>query len=540
MSVKHLWIQQIAPVFSICLLLAACQTAIPKEKPTMTTSFDPTQVAAALTNLQNVIPAPAAVSPGGGIFTLADPSPIYVDPGSDEVKSVGEYLAGKLSPATGYSLPVLPAAGTLLPGRITLTTAGADPALGAEGYELTITPESVTLSAAQPAGLFHGVQTIRQLLPSRIESATVQPGPWFLPTVVLRDSPRFVWRGMMLDVARHFFGVADVEKLIDLMAYYKMDRLHLHLTDDQGWRIEIKSWPDLTRIGGQTEVGGGAGGFYTQEDYRAIVAYAQSRYILVIPEIDMPGHVNAALASYPELNCTGVAAPINTSIDVGYSSLCMEKDITFQFATDVLREIAALTPGPYLHIGGDEAAATTADQYIDFIQRIQGLARTNGKQAIGWEEIARAKLLPTTIAQHWNSDLAQQAADQGSDVIFSPSDRTYMDMKYEENTELGLIWAGYINVDRAYTWDPATVLKGFPVNHILGLESPIWSETLQTLQDIEYMVFPRLIGYAEIGWSPQAGRTWPGYRDRLAAHGPRLAFMNVNFFRSPIVPWKQS
>jgi hexosaminidase len=327
--------------------------------------------------------------------------------------------------------------------------------------------------------------------------------------------------------------------MIDLLAYYKMDRLHLHLTDDQGWRIEIKSWPNLTKIGGSTAVGGGPGGFYTQEDYQAIVAYAQSRYIMIIPEIDMPGHVNAALASYPELNCNGIAAKINTSIDVGYSSLCVEKDITFQFITDVIGEISALTPGSYLHIGGDEAAATTIDQYIDFIQRVQGLIQTNGKQAIGWEEIARAKLLNSTIAQHWNSSLAQQAADQGSDVIFSPSDRTYMDMKYEESTELGLIWAGYINVDRAYNWDPATVLEGFPVNHILGLEAPLWSETLQTPQDVEYMAFPRLIGYAEIGWSPQASRAWAGYRGRLAAHGPRLTLMNVNFFRSPIVPWKQ-
>jgi hexosaminidase len=519
-------------------ILAACQTVTPKGHPTMTTSFDPTQVAAALDNLRNVIPAPAVVSSGGGIFTLVNPTPIYVDPGSDEVKSIGEYLADRLSPATGYNLPVLPATGTPLPGRIVLTASGADPSLGAEGYDLIINSESITVRAPQPAGLFHGIQTLRQLFPPRIENAAVQPGPWFLPAVTLRDFPRYGWRGMMLDVARHFFGVAEVEKLIDMMAYYKMDRLHLHLTDDQGWRIEIKSWPELTKIGSSTAVGGGPGGFYTQDDYKAIVAYAQSRYVMIVPEIDMPGHVNAALASYPELNCSGVAAEINTSIDVGYSSLCVEKDITFQFVSDVIGEISALTPGPYLHIGGDEAAATTADQYIDFIQRVQGLARTNGKQAIGWEEIARAKLLPTTVAQHWNSSLARQAADQGSNVIFSPADRAYMDMKYDGGTKLGLDWAGDINVDCAYTWDPETDLSGFPVNRILGVEAPLWSETLVTLKDVEYMAFPRLIGYAEIGWSPQAGRTWVSYRDRLATHGPRLTLMNVNFFRSPMVPWK--
>ena len=538
MFAKRSTFKQFVLILPAVLLLAACQKKNSQGNATMTTTFDPTQVAEAMSNLHNVIPAPAAVQPGGGIFTLVDPTPIYVDPASDEVKTIGQYLADHMKPATGYSLPVLPAAGTLLPGRITLTTSGADSSLGAEGYELAITPDSVTLHAAQPAGLFHGVQTIRQLFPARVESATVQPGPWFLPAVVMRDDPRFVWRGMMLDVARHFFGMEDIKTLIDRMAYYKLNRLHLHLTDDQGWRIEIKSWPNLTKIGGSTEVGSGPGGFYTQEEFKEIVAYAQSRYIMIIPEIDMPGHVNAALASYPELNCSGVAPAPRIDIGVGYSSLCVDKDITFQFAYDVIGEISALTPGPYIHIGGDEAAATPMDQYIDFIQRIQGSARSHGKQAIGWEEIARAKLLTTTIAQQWTSDLALQAADQGSDVIFSPADRAYLDMKYDPGTDLGQNWAGYVNVDRAYTWDPATVLSGFPINHILGVEAPLWSETLQNLEDVEYMTFPRLIGYAEIGWSPQEGRTWAGYRDRLATHGPRLTYMHVNFYRSPEVQWK--
>ena len=532
-------LQRIAAMLSIIFFLAGCQKEKLQGNPTMKTSFDPTQAAQALSNLQNIIPAPAEVHSSGGIFKLADHTPIYVDPGSAEGKIIGMYLADHLKPATGYALPVLPAAGTLPPGRITLTAAGADLGLGAEGYELVITTDSLTLRAPHAAGLFHGVQTIRQLFPAGIESPAVQSGPWFLPTLTIRDYPRYEWRGMMLDVARHFFAVADVEKLIDLLAYYKMDRLHLHLTDDQGWRIEIKSWPDLARIGGATEVGGGPGGYYTQEDYKEIVAYAQSRYIMVVPEIDMPGHVNAALASYPELNCSGVAAEPHTGIDVGFSSLCLDKEITYQFADDVLGEISALTPGPYIHIGGDEAAASKPDQYIGFIQRVQASLRSSGKQAVGWEEIAKAKLLTTTIAQHWNSDLALQAADQGAEVIFSPADRAYMDMKYDESTQLGLIWAGYINVNRGYTWDPATNLNGFPINHILGVEAPLWSETLQTLQDVEYMAFPRLIGYAEIGWSQQTVRDWNGYRDRLAAHGPRLTLMNVNFFHSPEVPWKE-
>ena len=226
-----------------------------------------------------------------------------------------------------------------------LTTVGSDPALGEEGYELTIAPDGVTITAAGPAGLFYGVQTLRQLLPPQIEQATAQAGPWTLPAGTIRDTPRFEWRGAMLDVARHFFGVADVKRYIDLLAYYKLNRLHLHLSDDQGWRIAINSWPNLAEYGGSTQVGGGAGGYYTQAEYADIVAYAQQRYIMIIPEIDLPGHTNAALASYAELNCNDVAPPLYTGTEVGFSSLCADKAITYTFVDDVMRELAALTPG---------------------------------------------------------------------------------------------------------------------------------------------------------------------------------------------------
>ncbi|HAL55124.1 MAG TPA: beta-N-acetylhexosaminidase, partial [Bacteroidetes bacterium] len=423
-------------------------------------------------------------------------------------------------------------------GSIFLTTKGGDPTLGEEGYLLTISPDLVTVQAHQPAGLCRGIQTIRQLLPAAIERPSVQPGPWGMAVVTIRDHPRFVWRGAMLDVARHFFSVTDVRRFIDLIEYYKMNRLHLHLSDDQGWRLEVHSWPRLATYGGSTQVGGGRGGYYTQSEYSDIVTYAQRRHITVVPEIDMPGHTNAALASYAVLNCDGVARPLYTGIGVGFSSLCVSKETTYTFIDDVIRELAILTPGPFIHIGGDEAPGSQAD-YSRFVERVQTIVQRHGKQMIGWEEIAQARLHSSSIAQHWYSSLAQRAVQQGSKVIMSPASRAYLDMKYDNATPLGQVWAGVIDVEKAYTWDPASQVSGVTEASILGIEAPLWTETLQTISDIEYMTLPRLAGYAEIGWSPLAGRNWDEYKTRLGSHGPRLTAMGVNFYKSAQVPWLQ-
>lgn len=500
-------------------------------------SFDTVSSSLAST-VETLIPVPASVKPAGGTFALSAGATINVQPDSDEVKGIGLYLAERLAPATGFKIQVLAASEAPKSGSILLTTVGGDSTLGDEGYELTITPDRVTLVAPKPAGLFYGVQTLRQLLPPAIERADLQPGPWTLPSGTIRDFPRFAWRGTMLDVARHFFKVDDLKRYIDLMAYYKLNRFHLHLTDDQGWRLRIESWPRLATYGGSTEVGRGPGGHYTQKDYTEIVAYAQSRYITVVPEIDMPGHTNAALASYAELNCDGVARSLYTGIKVGFSSLCVGKEITYKFVDDVVREIAALTPGPYIHIGGDESSATKTADYITFVEKVQAIVKSHGKQVIGWEEIAGAKLLPTSIAQHWTSDLAQKAVQQGAKVIMSPASKTYLDMKYDRSTALGQDWAGLIEVQTGYDWDPARLLDGVSERDILGLEASLWSETLKTLEDIEFMTFPRLPGCAEIGWSPVSGRNWSEYRIRLGAHGLRLAGLGVRFYRSPQVPWQ--
>ena len=342
----------------------------------------------------------------------------------------------------------------------------------------------------------------------------------------------------MLDVARHFFGVEDVERFIDQMAYYKLNRLHLHLTDDQGWRIAIDAWPELAAHGGSTAVGGDPGGFLTRAEYAEIVAYAEQQYVVIVPEIDMPGHTNAALASIPDLNCDGEAPPLYIGIEVGFSSLCVEKEVTYHFVDDVLRELASLTPGPYLHIGGDEAQSTSEADYRSFVERVQSIVEAHGKRMIGWEEIARADLHPQSIAQHWSSDLAARAVDQGVQVILSPASRAYLDMQYDSTTPLGPHWAGYIEVRDAYDWDPATLVPGIAEKDILGVEAPLWTETVRTRADIDHMAFPRLAAIAEVAWSPSEANSWANFRERLAGHGPRLTAMGVGFYRSPQIDWE--
>jgi hexosaminidase len=483
-----------------------------------------------------IIPKPFSIEPAGDAFVLTATTQILVEPATSELSQVGRYLAGKLRPATGFTLPVAAAAGGAATSQITLTLRGGEPSLGPEGYTLSVTPDQVTLTAIQPAGLFRGVQTLRQLLPPAIESASPQAGPWTVPTGVIRDKPRFAWRGVMLDVARHFFGVDQVKRYIDLLAQYKISRLHLGLANDQGWRLMIQSWPKLALYGGSTAVGGGRGGFYTQADYTELAAYAQSRYMTLIPELDMPGHIQAALASYPELNPGGVAPALFTGTKVGFSTLAIHADITWRFLQDVIGEVAALTPGPYLHIGGDEAWSTPLADYVAFIDRLQPLVEAQGKQMIGWDEICSARLGPSVIVQKWRIDPKLPAARADVKYILSPADRAYLDMKYNVGTPLGQDWAGFVDLPEAYTWDPARDFAGLTEDNVLGIEAALWTETLETMADVEFMTFPRLPGLAEIGWSEAAGRSWDEYRQRLGCHVARLRAGGVNFYRSAALP----
>lgn len=515
------------------------------------------------TNLANesIIPQPVSVTATGKGFVLSSGTTIYVQEGNAELSALGNYLASRLTSITGFTNTVEPVSKAPSEGIYLQTSAGQD-SPGAEGYVLDISKKLVDIKANQPAGVFYGIQTLCQLFPIGPKEPRENPeiDRWRIAAGTIRDFPRYAWRGSMLDVARHFFSVEDVKRYIDLISYYKMNVLHLHLSDDQGWRIEIKSWPNLTVHGGSTEVGGGEGGYYTQEQYKDIVAYAQSRYITIVPEIDLPGHINAALASYGELN-GGTIVPVEgrvtsrmstqgilgekskptelyTGTEVGWSTLRIEKPETFKFVNDVIRELAAITPGSYIHIGGDEAHVTKKKDYIAFINQFKDIVKANGKKMIGWEEIAQANVDSTVIAQHWSSaEHAKTAAEKGASLILSPSTKVYLDMQYDSTTKLGLHWAAYIEVDDAYAWDPITQLEGVEPKQILGVEAPLWSETVTNMDEVEYMLFPRLPGVAEIGWSPAQGRNWEEYKRRLANHGPRMKAWGIDFYPSARVDW---
>ncbi|MEO5761624.1 MAG: family 20 glycosylhydrolase [Vicinamibacteria bacterium] len=520
--------------------VAGARQAAPPNSPTASPTSSPTTTMAPPSPLRpGLVPLPVSVTwIDGQSFTVTPASAILVPPNDLRAALVAALLSGWMTTIGSSGPSVLPTSASSRTGAIVLSV---DPSSGngSEGYELSVSAAGVRITASTAAGLFYGAQTLRQLLPPYLEHKAARPQPIVIPAVEILDKPRFEWRGAMLDVARHFFGPSDVKRYLDLMALHKLNRLHLHLSDDQGWRIEIKSWPNLTAVGGRTQVGGGRGGFFTQIEYAEIVAYARDRFIDIIPEIDMPGHTNAALASYAELNCDKVAPPAYTDIRVGFSSLCVADVLTYKFIDDVVREIGALTPGSYFHVGGDEVRKLTAAEYESFIYRVQDIVESRGKKMIGWDEVAMATLHPASVIQHWRpgTKLTQVTAG-GVRLIMSPGNRTYLDMQYDAATPLGLSWAGRIEVKDAYSWDPATLMEGVGESAVIGVEGPLWSETLSTMRDVETMAYPRLAVLAEVGWTAQSRRAWEDFRVRLGALGPRWQALGINFYRSPQIPWR--
>ncbi|MBX3091369.1 MAG: beta-N-acetylhexosaminidase [Cryobacterium sp.] len=483
-----------------------------------------------------LIPAPVSHIAGDGSFTIAPETRVAAP---SAARPVAEYLAEWLRKSTGFAVPV--AVGPASRGDI---SCGLEPGHPPNGYRLEADPTGIRITASDTAGLFAGVQTLRQLVPI---AADADSG-WSVPATTITDFPRFAYRGAMLDVARHFFGVDDVKRFIDAIALLKFNVLHLHLTDDQGWRLEIDGWPRLTSHGGSTQVGGGGGGFYTQADYSDIVDFARSRFVTIVPEIDVPGHTNSALASYPELTCDGQAPGLYEGIEVGFSSLCIDSERTYEFVADVLGQVAALTPGPWIHIGGDEALATPADDYIRFIDRASGIAAATGKTVIGWHEMGRSAGLPAgTIGEYWSfttpegdaADLSRRFVDNGGSLIMAPGDVAYLDMKYDASSALGLEWAkGPTSLEDAYGWDPADIVPGVEEADILGIEGPLWTETVTTLAEAERMAFPRIAALAEIAWSPRRERDFAGFADRMAGLGEHLSALGIAFERTPNVPWR--
>ncbi|MFP3466167.1 beta-N-acetylhexosaminidase [Leifsonia sp. SIMBA_070] len=421
-----------------------------------------------------------------------------------------------------------------------------------EGYTLEVAAEGVRIGAATPAGAFWGVQTLRQLLPAADTGDLLT-----VEAVRVHDHPRYAYRGAMLDVARHYFTPDEVRRFIDAIALLKVNHLHLHLTDDQGWRLQIESWPELTRIGGSTGSDGSRGGFYTQDEFREIVAYAAARHITVVPEIDMPGHTNAALASYPELNADGVAPPLYTGAQVGFSTLRTGDPTTQRFVRDVVREVAGLTPGPYLHIGGDECLSTTEADFAAFLTDAAQVIVANGKIPVGWQELGKVEGMPAgTIGQYWDfttprgnsAELALAFVRGGGAVILSPSNAAYLDIVYEDGDPIGLDWTGTpTTLGASYVWDPARVIPGLGEAHILGVEAPLWTETVATIDEVEDMVFPRLAAIAEIGWSPAPSDTEPvesardleEFAERVSRLSEHWDAAGTRYRRVPEVPWPE-
>jgi hexosaminidase len=474
-----------------------------------------------------LVPVPGIVDLGEGAFVLdADSSVGWSGGGVSEA----ELLASALRGPTGFPFSVVEGDGDI---QLVL-----DPALDVplEGYELDVDAGGVTITAPDTGGLFWGTQTLRQLLPPPTlgtDALDVAPA---IPFVHVEDAPRFEWRGFMIDVARHFFPVADLERLIDLLALHKLNRLHVHLTDDQGWRIEIASWPDLTAIGGSTEVGGGPGGFYTQAEWQALVAYGAARHITLVPEIDFPGHSHAALASYGELNEDGVPLDLYTGEGVITTPLWLEGEITYTFVEDVWTEMAAITPGPWVHIGGDEAIDATPEEYAAFLTWLQDVITAQGKTMIGWDEIGSVDLDPPYFAQYWwHPELAGDAAANGATIISSPPEHAYLEMIQSADATYGDEWAGIVTLQDAYVWNP--VPAGVDEIDVAGVEAALWTEWIDTVEKMDFMTWPRLCAIAEVGWTAEPD--WTRFRERMPLHGDRLDALGVGYYAAPEIAWRQ-
>ncbi|HUU98448.1 MAG TPA: family 20 glycosylhydrolase [Phycisphaerae bacterium] len=523
-----------------------------------------------------IVPRPVEMEVNPGDFELAPATEIFVYSQNKDVLPIAEFLAEQLEARTGYELDVAVPQYTGMrpnpPPEISLSDIPLrETALGVEGYTLTVHARSVHLRAAYPEGLFRGVHTLLQLLESRpgdAESAGAEHTSQFaIPMVRITDYPRYRWRGMLLDCGRHFMDKEFVKRYIDLLAYHKMNVLHWHLTEDQGWRIEIKKYPKLTEVGAWrdhvTERYDGAwryhvaeryGGFYTQEDIKEIVAYAKSRYITVVPEIEMPGHSMAALASYPELGCVGEGYKVATRWGVHSDVYCAGNDKVFVFLQDVLSEVIELFPSEYIHIGGDECpkerwkecakcqARIKAEGLEDehelqsyFIRRIEKFLNSKGRRLIGWDEILEGGLAPNATVQSWRGMAgAIAAATTGHDVISSPTSHCYLD--YAQVRMPGEpTWMGYLPLARTFSFEPTPKeLTPKQARHVLGVEGNMWTEHAPQSR-VDWQVFPRLCALAEVGWSPAELRSWDDFTRRMKVHYRRLDALGVTYFIPPPV-----
>jgi len=512
----------------------------------------------------SIIPQPANIQMKEGQFTLTPNTVIWT---TTATRALGSQLERYLEPATGYDFAIRSGAPT--GNRIVLKLDPTLSKLGDEGYVLDVARGAITIRAPKQAGIFYGIQSLRQLFPVEIfRDATVNGVAWTAPAVHIEDEPRFGWRGMHLDVSRHFMPKEFVKKFIDLLALHKMNSFHWHLTDDQGWRIEIKKYPRLTEVGAwrtQTVVGHQTsrddstkwqfdgirhGGFYTQNDVREIVAYARDRFVTVVPEIEMPGHALAAIAAYPQLGVTGQPADVGTRWGV-YANILNAEPSTIDFMEDVLTEVMTLFPSRFIHVGGDEAdkalwkVTPRIQERIKelglkdehelqswFIRQIDAFLTKHNRRLVGWDEILEGGLAPGATVMSWRGTQGGiDAARAGHDVIMAPTSHTYLDYYQSQNTAgepLGI--GGYLPIQTVYAFEPipAELEPQFRA-HILGGQGQVWTEYMPGPKQVEYMAYPRLTALAEVLWTPLERKDYRDFVDRLQTHLVRLSILDVAY-----------
>jgi hexosaminidase len=523
-----------------------------------------------------IIPLPQKIESREGGFVLQPTTRILVE--SDKPSTAitsANFLAEQLRKSTGYSLKVSTASAPEERGAILLVAKDAGTLLAAEGYELTVGQDSVVIRASASAGLFYGVQTLLELLPPEaLGSKLIRNVAWTIPAVHIEDQPRFVWRGFLLDVGRHFFSKGEIKQLFDVMALHKLNTFHWHLTDDQGWRLEINRYPRLTEVGAwRKSIGFGLdpkagaaygpdgryGGFYSQKDIRELVAYAESRHITIVPEIEMPGHASAALAAYPQFSCFG--GPYSTDQGVLPGVYCAGKDEVFEFLQNVLTEVCELFPGKYVHIGGDEVSPenwkkcpkclaresqeglkTEHELESYFIRRIEKFLNSHGRTLVGWSEIREGGLAQNATIMDWIGG-AVESAREGHDVVMTPTGYCYLDYYQSTNNETTEPRAigGFLPLKQVYAFEPMPPnLEPQFRSHIIGVQGNLWTEYIASLQHAEYMALPRLSAIAEVAWSQPGLRNFDDFMRRLEVQARRFDQLGINYRRASLKPSRGS
>jgi len=504
-----------------------------------------------LKNKISIIPKPVSMILGEGNFTITEQTVIESDP---KLIEVATYFRDLILPATGFNLEISNLKTDLTRSNtFYLKLNGELSNLSEEGYSLKINPQTVVLSASKPVGIFYGIQTIRQLLPIEIEKKKESSDiEWIIPSIEIEDYPRFSWRGYMLDEGRHFLGKEVVKQMVDLMTLFKLNMFHWHLTEDQGWRIEIKKYPLLTEVGSKrntTQIGGFISkktdntphkGYYTQDDIREIITYADEHFIKVIPEIDMPGHSLAALAAYPEFSCTGGPFEVQTTFGIKKDVYCIGKESTFKFLFDVLDEIIELFPSEIIHIGGDEVPKKRWENcpecqerirlenlkdekelQIYFTDRIKKYLSSRGRRLMGWNQILSDKSDKNIIGQYWmfKHDLVIDHLKRGGNIVFSKFGSAYLDYSYKSRS-----------LSKAYGYEPIPKkLEKEYHDNILGIEAPLWTEWVRNVKELDWQTFPRLIAIAETNWTPKEQKSLKSFINRLEYVLKRLDILGVHY-----------